>query len=54
MGEMKTFRCARCGLVNPDWLSFGVGFPTRRAYCLGHIPWWIRLKMWWRERSLDG
>lgn len=46
--EAKTFGCARCGKVNPDWLSFGVGHPTRRAYCLGHIPRWVRFKMWLR------
>ncbi len=50
MRETKAFRCARCGTVNPDWLSFAVGHPTRRTYCLNHIPWWIRLKLWWRER----
>jgi hypothetical protein len=46
----KTFRCDRCGAINPDYLSFGVGFPTRRTYCLHHIPWHIRLKMWLKER----
>jgi hypothetical protein len=35
MSEVKTFRCARCGMVNPDWLSFGVGDPTRREMACG-------------------
>lgn len=48
MRPVKTFACARCGRVNHDWESFGVGFPTRKTYCLNHIPWWIRLKMWLR------
>lgn len=49
MREVKTFRCARCGVVNPDWLSFGVGDPIRRTYCLHHIPRWIKLRMWLRD-----
>ncbi len=45
----KQFTCARCGRMNPDYLSFGVGCPTRRTYCLNHIPLWTRLRMRMRE-----
>lgn len=45
------FTCARCGTVNPDFLTFGVGLGTNaRHYCLGHIPWPTRIRMWIRER----
>lgn len=46
--KTKYFRCDRCGITNPDYLTFGVG--RDRNYCLNHIPWHVRIKMWWRER----
>jgi hypothetical protein len=50
--DVKYFTCAKCGTVNPDWLTFGVGFldETPRYYCLGHIPRAVRIRMWLRER----
>lgn len=45
----RYFPCTRCGRVNPDYLTFGVGFPTKATYCLDHIPRWVRFKMWLRE-----
>jgi len=42
MSEPKTFTCHRCGATQPDWLIFGT---RRRYYCLGHIPWYVRLSM---------
>jgi hypothetical protein len=45
----RRFVCSRCGKVNPDYLSFGVGHPTRADYCLNHIPRWVRFKMWIRD-----
>lgn len=47
----KRLRCAHCGKANPPHLSFGVGHPTRRTYCLDHIPWWVRLRMRIREAA---
>lgn len=47
--QFRYFACDRCGVDNPDFLSFGVGHPTRRTYCLHHIPWWVRLRMRVRE-----
>lgn len=49
--NIKYFTCAKCGTVNPDFLTFGVGLgASTRSYCLGHIPWTVRLRMWLRER----
>jgi hypothetical protein len=50
--QTKYFTCSRCGELNPDWLTFGVGFLTDkpRYYCLGHIPRAVRIRMWIRER----
>lgn len=42
--------CRRCGVANPPYLSFGVGMPTRKVYCLHHIPPRYRIKVWWQER----
>lgn len=50
MRQFKYFDCDRCGARIPDYLAFGVGFPTRKTFCLNHIPRWVRLKMWLRER----
>jgi hypothetical protein len=42
----KTYQCARCGRLNPDYLAFETGWPKRiRYWCLGHIPRWTRIKM---------
>lgn len=44
--------CKRgCDAVNPDYLSFGVGWPPR-SYCLHHIPRRVRIRMWlWEKRA---
>lgn len=50
--NVRYFTCATCGAVNPDFLTFGVGWGVRgRYYCLGHIPWTVRVRMWLRGRS---
>lgn len=42
----QLYQCARCERHNPDYLSFSTGWPKReRFWCLYHIPWWARLKM---------
>lgn len=53
MGEraVRYFPCAKCGGINPDFLTFGVGRGRlARHYCLRHIPWWVRVRVWLRER----
>jgi hypothetical protein len=47
--QYKYFACDRCGKVNTDYETFGVGDPTRATYCLNHIPRWVRLRMWLRD-----
>lgn len=45
------FACHRCGANNPDFLTFGIGYGAdARHYCLNHIPWRTRARMWIRER----
>ena len=42
----KTYRCSRCGRLNPGYLTFETGWPRRSRYwCLGHAPRWTRIKM---------
>lgn len=51
--RLKTFTCHRCRASIPDYLAFGVGGnggPSKRHYCLHHIPRWVRIRMWLRER----
>lgn len=51
MRRTKYFTCGKCGALNPDFLTFRVGFgPRARYYCLGHIPWSVRVRMQLRER----
>lgn len=45
MTAVKEFACARCGATNADWLTFSAG---DRYYCLGHVPFWARVRMWLR------
>ncbi|HEU4540314.1 MAG TPA: hypothetical protein VFR23_04230 [Jiangellaceae bacterium] len=45
---VKHFTCRKCGKVNPDYLTFGVG--RDKYYCLNHIPRWVQFRMWWHER----
>lgn len=47
--ERRGWKCKRCGIVTKDWWSFGVGCPTRKVYCLDHVPLYYRLKVRWRE-----
>lgn len=47
--ERSSGACARCGEIKPTWDSFGVGCPTRKVYCLNHIPLRYRLKVRWQE-----
>jgi hypothetical protein len=54
MRRTQHFTCARCGKVNPDFLTFGVGNGAKaRNYCLNHIPWLTQVRMWIRERRGD-
>lgn len=49
--KFKYFRCAKCGTVNPDYLTFAAGrFDRPKYYCLGHVPLWSRIRLWWQER----
>ncbi len=44
--------CAKCGTVNPDYLTFETGWPDNiKHWCLTHIPLRARIKVWWQERS---
>jgi hypothetical protein len=47
----RLYGCAKrgCDQINPDYLAFG----TRegRSYCMAHIPWRSRLRVWWQERT---
>jgi len=36
------YRCRRCGATRLSWEIFEA---RGRLYCLGHIPWWVRLSM---------
>lgn len=50
---MSEYPCSKrgCDAVNPDWLAFETGWPNRiRYWCLGHIPWTARVRLWWQER----
>lgn len=46
----KSTGCAKrgCCAVNAPWQAFG----TRdgKTWCLSHIPWTARLRVWWQER----
>lgn len=47
----KVYGCAKrgCDAVNPAYLSFG----TRegKGYCLHHIPWRSRLRLWKQDKA---
>ena len=48
--RIQHFTCDKCGTVNPDFLTFGVGHGRgARHYCLTHIPRMVRIRMWLRE-----
>lgn len=46
----RLYGCAKrgCDAVNPDYLSFGAR--NGKGYCLHHIPFRSRLRVWWQER----
>lgn len=53
MSTGKLYGCAKrnCTAVNRDWEAFETGWPNRiRHWCLGHIPWHARLRLWLQER----
>ena len=47
-----TFRaCVRCGAINDEYETFAAGRLGRERYfCLGHIPWRARVRLWLQER----
>lgn len=54
LGQSGEWACAKCGEVQPDWWQFGVGCPTRKVYCLHHIPLRYRLRVRWQEWRREG
>lgn len=40
--QFRYFECHKCGRMNADYLTFGVG---EKNYCLNHIPLWTRIRM---------
>lgn len=49
--KWKYFTCRKCGVVNPDYLTFGGGSLDRpKYYCLHHVPLHSRVRLWWQER----
>lgn len=52
----KLYGCSKrnCEAVNRDWEVFETGWPDHiRHWCLGHVPWHVRLKMRLREMAGD-
>lgn len=46
----RVYVCQRCGHAREAWDVFETGWPHRiRFWCLHHIPWWARLRMWWQD-----
>ncbi|MDQ3274638.1 MAG: hypothetical protein M3Q39_06295 [Actinomycetota bacterium] len=52
-GELSGCAKRGCCEVLTPWQSFGVGCPTRKVYCLRHIPLYYRLKVARQERRND-
>lgn len=52
-GTVALYPCSKrgCGAQNRDWQVFETGWPNRiRYWCLNHIPWHVRVAMWFTER----
>jgi hypothetical protein len=46
--DYSFFQCHRCGQMQPDYLIFATS--RGNYYCLSHIPWLPRLRVYLRER----
>lgn len=46
---LRPYVCRRCQTPRASWEIFEAARSGRpKYYCLGCIPWWVRLTMWLR------